>query len=127
MDTPEQPTFSDNSPANQADSLDGEVLGEKPGDDGLPGVNSFTDRTILNSEDPAVIMGGSETVDDLRTRTWREVPEIELAEDGGFRLIDTTPDNTTPTLADDEKELVGNEQGTPDPSAEEAAIRIDKG
>ncbi len=128
MVTPNQPTFADETPANSADSLDGEVLGEKPGDDGLPGANQFTDRTILNSEDPAIIMGGSETMDDMDTRVWREVPEvIDVAEDGGFRLIEPRSGaGDGPIPADQEALLVGEEEAARHPSAEEAALRVDK-
>ena len=102
-------------------------MGEKPGDDQLPGVNDFTDRTILSSEDPALIMGGSETENDLETRVWREVPDgTSVPEDGGFRLIDVTSgDPGAPTAVDDEKELLGDAQGVTEPSAEEAAIRVE--
>jgi hypothetical protein len=119
MVKPSRPTSTDNTPASSADSLDGDVLGEEPGDHGLPGVNQFTDRTILNSEDPAIIMGGSETVDDLETGAWREVPEdIQIAEDGGFRLIEPrSGDSDGPELADTEASLVGEEEAALRPSA----------
>lgn len=128
MSSPDEPTVTDNTPTNRADSLDGDVLGEIPGDDRLPGVNDFTDRTILNSEDPAMIMGGSETADNLETRVLREVPDgIEVSQDGGFRLIDVTSgDSVAPTGADDEEELLGDAQRVTEPSAEEAAIRTEK-
>lgn len=127
MPKPDQPTFADNTPANSADSLDGEVLGEKPGDNRLPGLNDFTDRTILNSEDPAVIMGGSETRDDLKTRAWREVPEdVDMTEVSGSRLNELTPnDGLGPTLADDEKSLVADQHHAFEPSSEEAAIQVE--
>jgi hypothetical protein len=128
MVKPNSPPFADNTPANSADSLDGDVLGEEPGDHGLPGVNQFTDRTILNSEDPAIIMGGSEIVDDMKTRVWREMPdEIDVAEDGGFRLVDLrSGDSGEPELADQEASLIGKAKAAPRPVAEEAALRVDK-
>ncbi len=65
---------------NVAEQLDGNSIGERPPNDrrvdaSLPGVNAFSDRVPMNSEDPALLMGGSKTKDEIHTREWRERPD----------------------------------------------------
>ncbi len=68
------------APADQGDAyeLDGNTLGENPGDEGLPGINAFSDgRPNLNSEDPNVVNGDVDAPDNLRTRVSRERPDVD--------------------------------------------------
>ncbi len=91
--------------------------------EGLPGIDEdYPPEHSWAVEDPALVNGGSETPDDLRTRVSRENPDIAPA--------DTT--EPAPPLAgtdgvDDEPQLVAD-TGMADPdagsTAEEAAMRI---
>lgn len=112
---------------DKAEALDGNALGEQPGDPGLPGVNDFTDQSAMHSEDPALLMGGSETQDEIHTREWREQPEVgeSTPADTGYRLVEEATD--VPTLADGEKDAVADAFRPQDGelSAEEAAIHLE--
>ena len=63
----------DSDPQNAAEQLDDGVLGDDP--DVLPGVDRFVDIGPMSSEDPTLLLGGADALDDVRTRDWREEPE----------------------------------------------------
>lgn len=70
--------MDNNDPQDQAEEFDGDVLGERPTDDDLPGSN-FPPDAPLGVEDPAIIQGGSGTQDDAITREWRHQGSDESA------------------------------------------------
>lgn len=111
---------------DNAEQLDGNVLGEKPGDDTLPGVNQFVERRPLHSEDPALLMGGSETEDDLRTREWRERDDLaadDPAASGDHHAADLlNPDEGGAAAVDDEAQLIAHEQ---EPTSPDVAPEVD--
>lgn len=73
---------------NNADQLDGSVLGESVGDEDLPGIQGYPPDRPLGVEDPTLLQGGPGARDDLVTRTWRETPDTTPAADA----VDPTSD-----------------------------------
>lgn len=130
MATPE------NTNENDAEALDGDVLGEQPGDEGLPGVNAFTDDPhMLNAEDPSLTDDGEVVEDSALTRAWREQPDFGEApepgadvDDTGLRLDEPQPgvDESVPDLVDVEPEAVADGFEVDDASAEEAALHVEE-
>ncbi len=90
----------------------------------------------MQSEDPALLMGGAETQDDMRTREWRELPDPPSADTntttdsadalGTTDLLDPSIDGADPAarnLIDREAQaLAEDEQARSDAPAEVAAI-----
>lgn len=103
----------DQADPNSAEQLDSTALGEERGD-GLPGVNTINDRGPMSSEDPALLMGGSETQDEIHTREWRERPEADAeaasSDTAGVRLIES--EASAPTLVDDESTAISDAKTT---------------
>lgn len=120
---------------NEADALDGDVLGEKPGDDDLPGVNAFTDDPhMLNAEDPSLTDDGQVIDDDVISREWREQPDFGEPprpgpdrDEKGIRLqeSDAALDHGVPQIGDEEAEMLGEAFVADNPTAEEAAMHIE--
>lgn len=114
-----------------AEQLDPSVLGEKPGDDGLPGIEDYPPEAPLGVEDPAIDAEGSMLQDDLAIREWREEPERTAADlppppthRSGQRL---DPGKGNQLDNDEEADAIADSsEQTSTPSAEEAALRIDE-
>lgn len=98
---------------------------------GLPGVNAYSDRGPMNSEDPNLLLGGSETRDEIHTREWRERDEVmpDVADERSpvGDLID--PAGATDGIIDSEKRLIGEEATSSHDDttipAEVAALTVD--
>lgn len=126
----DSPTTSDpGDPQDRAEQLDDDaVFGEDPAErHGLPGVNDFVDHVPMQSEDPALLMGGSETRDESHTREWREEPDV-LGDPPADEIRLTDPGEAGPEQLDSEQELLGEASIVEDaePSAEEAAMHIEE-
>jgi hypothetical protein len=119
---------------DRAEELDDNTVRLDPNgsdDPGLPGLNATTGVGPMQSEDPSLLLGGSETRDEIHTRTWRERPEPGAGEP----ISDAEPagDLVTPADAEEfgrdvEKTMVGeaatgHADSTPTP-AEVDAIRL---
>jgi len=110
-----EPNATDRMNANQFD------------DEGLPGIDkNFPPEHSWGVEDPALVNGGSETMDDLATRVSRENDQIPTTP------VVMAPQSGDPAIGDNtdsEKQLLGME-GNPDPDAalspEEAAMHIEQ-
>ena len=63
---------------DQSEEFDGDVLGERPTDDDMPGIDYPPDEP-MGVEDPAIVLGDSDIPDDLITREWRHQGEDESA------------------------------------------------
>lgn len=135
--TPPNGASQTSDPHNDAEQLDGNALGERPPNDhraehGLPGVNEFTGREPMHSEDPALLMGGSETRDEIHTREWRERPDdLASAADAEIRLREARaincPSDEGPGTLDSEDQALADAFAPQDGelSAEEAALHLE--
>lgn len=134
---PQDSDTQNSDPQDAAEQFDGNALGERPPNDrraehGLPGVNDFTDHEPMHSEDPALLMGGSETRDEIHTREWRERPDrIEPAPETEIRLHKAgaigQPAAGGPGGIDDEEQALAEafEPQDGELSAEEAALHLE--
>lgn len=111
-----------------AEQLDEDSIGDDPKRDDLPGVNRFVDVGPMSSEDPTVLMGGTEAIDSDTVREWREEPDT----DESPRTTDARPvmsllDETDSDEVDTEPELLGRAvrpaDGTVGP--EDAALHLE--
>ena len=117
---------------DQAEQLDSQNLVSDPNPDGLPGVNTISDRGPMHSEDPSLLLGGSETQDEIHTREWREQPEqTEITGEVAPSVVGLVdPADASDGLRDIEKTAVADavdtdHDGTITP-AEVDAIRIEE-
>ena len=107
-DTPETPTDEQ----DHAEDFDGDVLGEQPGDHGLPGMN-------LSAGDPGLY---AEVDEPSLAEQWQDASEDDQST--GLRLAETLGDE--PSLIDNEKQSVAEAFVPQDGefSAEEAALHV---
>ncbi len=100
-----------------SEQLDGEVLGEQPGDPDRPGVGAYPPDRPLGVEDPSLF-----DEDDLETRAVLR-RRVEGERPGDVALVDPAPVDGTghdETLVGEGTEPVS----TDDLSAEEAAVHV---
>ena len=102
------------------DQLDGEVLGESVGDDGLPGIGDYPADQALGVNDPNLVADDDFAMREARTRS-EEMPAD---------TSDAAGDLVPPVGDDDLRDEVTQEvatAGTPDredPAAEVAAMHV---
>ena len=107
---------------NHADRLDGEVLGEEIGDDGLPGVGDYPPDQAQGVNDPNLVARDDVAMREARTRS-EEVPGREP------RTGDVLPPAGDDDVSDTEQQLLADrapaddEADRADPPAEVAALR----
>lgn len=97
--------------------LDGDDLGEEPGDEELPGTGDFPPDRALGVDDPSL-----DVPDDVRTRELRRDVESD-DRSSGFVLVSPEGDDG---YTDEEAQAIGVEMDAPDDEqpAEEAALHI---
>ena len=106
---------------DRAEALDGEVLGEAPDDELLPGTEDYPPDHPLGAEDPSFLFGSTETPDDVDTRLWRGAGPSSA--DRGVELVRTDADTVE---HDDEAALVADDSvERADQSGEDAAVHVD--
>lgn len=100
---------------DSSEQLDGDVLGEQPGDADLPGVAPYPPDRPLGVEDPSLF-----GEDDLETRAVLR-RQVDGDRTGDVRLVDPAPIDGT----DHDETLTGEgSKPTSDLSAEEAAVHV---
>ena len=108
---------------NNARQLDGDVLGEEVGDDGLPGLGDYPPDQMQGVNDPNQVASDDVAMREARTRG-EEVPG-----DPG-RPGDLLPPDGDDDLYDDEQQALGSEgEGDADSGempAEVAAMHIEE-
>lgn len=123
-----------NDAQDRAEELDDNTVRLDPNgfdDPGLPGLNDTTGVGPMHSEDPSLLLGGSETRDEIHTRVWREQPEPGAGEPSGADLPSgdlVTPSDAEVLGRDVEKQMIGDvtaghTDGTPT-AAEVDAVRL---
>ncbi len=106
-----------------SEQLDGDVLGEPPGDPDRPGVGDYPPERSLGVEDPSLF-----DEDDLATRVERR--DVATVYEGDVVLVDPAPIDGTDhdeTLTGEGISLAGDgtDPAAPDDlSAEEAAVHV---
>lgn len=109
--------MSDDTRDDISEVLDGDVLGEEPGDDERPGTSDFPPDQPMGVEDPSLFGD-----DDLDTRALRRDVD-DTASDPNLVLVDVVPDGEP----DHEATLVADAElatSSGELSAEEAAIHL---
>ena len=115
---------------NAAEQLDEEGLGDQPDADDLPGLNQYVDIGPMSAEDPTLLMGGADALDNDVTRAWREEPEIDIDDSPvDERSVMSVLDATEPgsDQLDHEEQLVGEAVRPADghTGPEDAALHIE--
>ncbi len=117
-------TMSDNS----AEQLDGDVLGEQPGDDSMPGVGDYPPDQALGVNDPNLVAD-----DDVAMREARTVADLTIdSPDGDLAGPDPAAGDLLPPDGDtgdrdDVQQLLGSttdDDEVTTPPAEVQAIHI---
>lgn len=105
---------------NHAPQLDGDVLGEQVGDDGLPGLAGFPPDRMQGVNDPNQVAPDDVAMREARTRD-EEVPGT------GERPGDLLPPDGDDDRRDDVQEMLGDEgdEDRADAPAEVAALHLD--
>jgi hypothetical protein len=109
---------------DMSEQLDGDVLGERPGDPDRPGVGDYPPDRSLGVEDPSLF-----DEDDLATRAVLR-RDVGTEPAGDVMLVDPAPIDGTDhdeTLTGEGIDLAGDGTGpvpTDDLSAEEAAVHV---
>ena len=102
------------------DQLDGEVLGESVGDDGLPGIGDYPADQALGVNDPNLVADDDFAMREARTRS------EEMPADDRYAVGDLVPPVGDDDVRDDvQQEIAG--VGTPDredPAAEVDAMDV---
>lgn len=103
---------------DDAEFMDGDVLGEEVGDDGLPGTADFPPDRPWGVEDPTRDVG-----DDVATRELRRSSDSPRAASSSFALVD---EGSSEGMADDESQEIASavNANEGDLSAEEDAVHI---
>ena len=117
--------------SSQADRPTDRMNADQFDDEGLPGIDGqYPPDEAWAVNDPALVSGGSETRDDLRTRVAREqASAVERDTETGPALMDPgAGDPAVPDERVDHESTAVAEVGEGDPdavvAAEEAALRI---
>ncbi|NNE11923.1 MAG: hypothetical protein HKN41_06700 [Ilumatobacter sp.] len=108
---------------NSAEQLDGDVLGEAIGDDGLPGVGDYPPDTARGVNDPNLVGR-----DDVAMREARLRDEASLADPARDAAGDLLPPDGDDGARDDVQQLLGSDaadtvDAAPTP-AEAAAVHV---
>jgi hypothetical protein len=112
------------SDANSSDDLDGDVLGEEIGDDGIPGIGDYPPDHAQGVDDPNLV-----AEDDVATREARRRGEEPPHDDR--RIGDLLPPDGDDGLTDREQQQIASE-GESDhtdraaPAAEIAALHEER-
>jgi hypothetical protein len=112
---------SNTSDTDGSEQLDGDVLGEDVGDDGLPGIGDYPPDQALGVNDPNLVAD-----DDVAMREARHRSE-EGAGDDQDRPLDLLPPDADDDLLDAEQQAIATDAADDDadridPPAEIAAI-----
>lgn len=115
---------------NAAEQLDEDVLGDEPDVDDLPGLNRYVEIGPMSAEDPTLLMGGADALDNDVTRAWREEPETDIDDSpADERSVMSLLEATEPgsDQLDDEEQLVGEPVRPADGNTEpeDAALHIE--
>jgi hypothetical protein len=102
---------------NHAAQLDGDVLGERVGDDGLPGVGDFPPDQMLGVNDPNQVAPDDVAMREARTRG-EETPS------SAARSGDLLPPEGDDDRHDDVQQMLAS-TGDPDGSSADAPAEID--
>ncbi len=110
---------------NHAPQLDGDVLGEQVGDDGLPGLAGFPPDQMQGVNDPNLVAPDDVAMREARTRS-EDLPG-DTDRTNAERTGDLLPPDGDDDQRDDVQQMLGTE-GDEDraaPPAEVAAMHID--